>query len=106
MPSFSSRKERRRGGRAKSTAWISSDVWRPALRTTTFSPSESHSRTDPGPTKVVHFEIPFDDKKRAMKFYTDCFGWQLTEMPEMSYVMAVSAPVGENQMPREPGAIN
>jgi predicted enzyme related to lactoylglutathione lyase len=28
--------------------------------------------------KVVHFEIPFDDKKRAMKFYADAFDWRLT----------------------------
>ena len=27
--------------------------------------------------KVVHFEIPFDDKQRAMKFYTDAFDWKL-----------------------------
>jgi predicted enzyme related to lactoylglutathione lyase len=56
--------------------------------------------------KVVHFEIPFEDKQRAMKFYTDCFGWQLTDMPQMSYVVAQTSPVGENQMPTEPGAIN
>ena len=56
--------------------------------------------------KVVHFEIPFDDKARAMKFYKDTFDWKLTDMPEMSYVMAETAPVDENQMPTEPGAIN
>ena len=56
--------------------------------------------------KVVHFEIPFDDKGRAMKFYTDTFGWTLTDMPEMSYVMAQSVAVDENQTPKEPGAIN
>jgi predicted enzyme related to lactoylglutathione lyase len=56
--------------------------------------------------KVVHFEIPFDDKKRAMKFYADAFGWKLTDMQEMSYVMAETAPTGENQLPTEPGAIN
>lgn len=56
--------------------------------------------------KVVHFEIPFDDKKRAMAFYSEAFGWQLADMPEMSYVMAVTAPVNEQQMPSEPGAIN
>jgi len=56
--------------------------------------------------KVVHFEIPFDDKKRAMKFYADAFGWKLTDMPEMSYVMAETAAVNEQQTPREPGAIN
>jgi uncharacterized protein len=56
--------------------------------------------------KVVHFEIPFDDKERAMKFYTDAFEWELTDMPQMSYVMAQSAPVDETQRPTEPGAIN
>ena len=56
--------------------------------------------------KVVHFEIPFDDKKRAMKFYADAFDWKLTDMAEMSYVMAETAPVGDNQLPKEPGAIN
>jgi predicted enzyme related to lactoylglutathione lyase len=56
--------------------------------------------------KVVHFEIPFDNKERAMKFYTDSFGWRLTDMPQMNYVMAQSVDVDDNQMPREPGAIN
>lgn len=56
--------------------------------------------------KVVHFEIPFDDKARAMQFYKDTFDWKLTDMPEMSYVMAESVAVDENQMPKEPGAIN
>ena len=56
--------------------------------------------------KVVHFEIPFDDKKRAMKFYADALDWKLTDMAEMSYVMAETAPVGDNQLPKEPGAIN
>jgi uncharacterized protein len=56
--------------------------------------------------KVVHFEIPFDDKARAMKFYGNVFDWKLTDMPEMSYVMAESVAVDEKQMPREPGAIN
>ena len=56
--------------------------------------------------KVVHFEIPFDNKERAMKFYTESFGWRLTDMPQMNYVIAQSVDVDDNQMPREPGAIN
>ena len=57
--------------------------------------------------KVVHFEIPFDDKKRAMKFYEAAFGWKLTDMGEqMAYVMAETAPVGEDRMPKERGTIN
>jgi uncharacterized protein len=56
--------------------------------------------------KVVHFEIPFDDKARAMKFYGDLFDWKLTDMPQMNYVMAQTCAVDEKQMPKEPGAIN
>src|SRR5919108_4328837 len=56
--------------------------------------------------KVVHFEIPFDDKNRAMKFYTDAFGWRLMDMPQMNYVIASTVDVDDKQMPREPGAIN
>ena len=56
--------------------------------------------------KVVHFEIPFDDKKRAMKFYADAFDWKLTDMAEMSYVMAETAPTGDDQLPKDRGAIN
>jgi predicted enzyme related to lactoylglutathione lyase len=56
--------------------------------------------------KVVHFEIPFDNKERATKFYANTFGWALQDMPQMSYVMARTAEVDEQQMPKEPGAIN
>jgi uncharacterized protein len=56
--------------------------------------------------KVVHFEIPFDNKQRATKFYSDSFGWQLMDMPEMNYVMAGTVAVDERHMPKEPGAIN
>ena len=56
--------------------------------------------------KVVHFEIPFDDKGRAMKFYSQCFGWALQDMPEMNYVMASTVAVGPDYRPSEPGAIN
>ncbi len=55
--------------------------------------------------KVIHFEIPMDDKARAMKFYQETFGWQLQDMPEMSYVMATTTETG-NQGPINPGAIN
>ena len=56
--------------------------------------------------KIVHFEIPFDDKKRAMKFYSEVFGWKLTDMAEMSYVMAETVAVDDQRTPKEPGAIN
>ena len=41
-----------------------------------------------------------------MKFYADTFGWNLTDMPQMDYVMASTVEVDSNQMPKEPGAIN
>lgn len=56
--------------------------------------------------KVVHFEIPMDDKARAMKFYKSAFGWNLVDMPEMDYVMAHTMEMDENRMPKEMGAIN
>ena len=56
--------------------------------------------------KVVHFEVPFDDKARAMKFYSSAFGGKLTDFAEMSYVMAETTAVNEQHMPVEPGAIN
>ncbi|MGE0705911.1 MAG: VOC family protein [Vicinamibacterales bacterium] len=56
--------------------------------------------------KVVHFEIPFENKQRAMTFYTSAFGWRLQDMPEMNYVMATTADVDEHHMPKAPGAIN
>ena len=55
--------------------------------------------------KVIHFEIPFDDKARAMRFYGEVFRWKLTDMPEMKYVVAESFAQGE-AMPKESGAIN
>jgi uncharacterized protein len=55
--------------------------------------------------RVVHFEIPFDDGDRARGFYREAFGWDVQEMPEMSYTMASSGPSGERG-PSEPGFIN
>ncbi len=56
--------------------------------------------------KVVHFEIPFDNKARATTFYGEVFGWKLTDVPDMDYVMAETVPVNDQHMPKEPGAIN
>jgi predicted enzyme related to lactoylglutathione lyase len=55
--------------------------------------------------KVVHFEVPFDDGDRARSFYKEAFGWQLMEMPEMGYTIAMSGPSGDSG-PTEPGFIN
>jgi predicted enzyme related to lactoylglutathione lyase len=57
--------------------------------------------------KIVHFEIPADDEARARDFYREVFGWQLQEMPELDYTLAMTTPVDEQtQLPTEPGAIN
>lgn len=56
--------------------------------------------------KVVHFELPFDDKNRAKKFYSEIFGWQINEMPEIPYTVVTTTPPDEHMIPIEPGAIN
>jgi predicted enzyme related to lactoylglutathione lyase len=55
--------------------------------------------------RVVHFEIPFDDADRARAFYRDVFGWQLLEMPDMSYTLVMTGPSGD-EGPTEPGFVN
>jgi len=55
--------------------------------------------------RVVHFEIPFEDRERASAFYTDAFGWQLNSLPEMGYVLATTGPSDQGP-PSEPGFIN
>ncbi len=55
--------------------------------------------------RVIHFEIPFDDKDRAKRFYSDVFHWQLDEMPDFEYVGVSTGPAGDDGMPDEPGYI-
>lgn len=55
--------------------------------------------------RVIHFEIPFDDKDRAKRFYSDVFHWQLDEMPQFDYIGVTTGPAGEDGMPNEPGYI-
>jgi predicted enzyme related to lactoylglutathione lyase len=56
------------------------------------------------PTRVVHFEVPFDDADRARAFYRDVFDWQIQSMPGMGYHLVATGPVGE-QGPTEAGYI-
>jgi len=56
--------------------------------------------------RVVHFEIPADDLSRAKKFYSAVFGWKVSEVPEMEYVLLGTTESDENGMPKQPGAIN
>lgn len=56
--------------------------------------------------KVVHFEIPYDMKDRAFKFYSEIFGWKLMDIPDMGYTMVYAAETDDNHMVVEKGAIN
>ncbi|MDV3244541.1 MAG: VOC family protein [Nitrososphaerales archaeon] len=58
--------------------------------------------------KVVHFEIPAANLKRAQFFYKDIFGWQMNdvEMADGTYTMVGTAPTDQNGRLTEPGAIN
>lgn len=56
--------------------------------------------------KVVHFEIPAEDMKRAQDFYHKVFDWEINEIPDMKYTIVITGPVDENRMPKEPGFIN
>jgi uncharacterized protein len=56
--------------------------------------------------RVVHFEIPFDKKDRAVKFYKKTFGWKTQDLPEIQYVMAYTSKTDRQNMVKEPGGIN
>ena len=56
-------------------------------------------------SRVVHFEVPYDDAERARGFYADVFGWQIQPIPELSYDIVSTGPVGDQGMPTEPGFI-
>jgi len=57
---------------------------------------------------VVHFEMPYEDKKRLVKFYTQTFGWQMQELGEGmgEYVTAATSEIDQNRMIKRPGVIN
>lgn len=58
--------------------------------------------------RVVHFEIPANDMERAKKFYSENFGWKLTQLgPEMgNYVLVHTGPTDEQGMPQDKAFIN
>lgn len=57
---------------------------------------------------VVHFEIPAEDTKRMVAFYTKAFGWKTQQLgPEMgNYVTVQTTETDKNGFPKEPGRIN
>ena len=59
--------------------------------------------------RVIFFEIPADQTKRAREFYQTTFGWKMNEIPSMHYTQigTVEADMmGVRGTPKEPGAIN
>lgn len=57
---------------------------------------------------VVHFEMPYTDRERAAKFYSETFGWQPqmlgAEMGE--YVVMHTSETDAQGMLQKPGRIN
>ena len=57
--------------------------------------------------RVVHFEVPYDDHERASAFYAQTFGWELTPMPDLGYVLVTTGPTApQGGGPQEPGFVN
>lgn len=56
--------------------------------------------------RVVHFEMPFEDRERAAAFYRDVFDWEVTPVPEMQYTVVSTGPTRDTGRPTEPGYIN
>ncbi|MGF7118371.1 SRPBCC domain-containing protein [Methanobacterium oryzae] len=54
-------------------------------------------------SKIVHFEIPADDPKRAIKFYEDVFGWKIEKWDAPVDYWLITA--GEDDDPGINGAI-
>ena len=59
---------------------------------------------------VVHFEIPAADLDRAMRFYSETFGWELRRPPGIGFAFATTAAVDPATLapgaPGQPGRIN
>ncbi len=56
---------------------------------------------------VVHFEMPAEDRKRMMAFYSKVFGWETKQLgPERGNFVTANTTESENYMPKKPGAIN
>jgi predicted enzyme related to lactoylglutathione lyase len=56
---------------------------------------------------VVHFEMPYENRERLVKFYTHTFGWQMQQFGEDmgNYVVANTTELDDNRMPVKAGAI-
>lgn len=57
---------------------------------------------------VVHFEMPYENGERLVKFYAKAFGWQMQKLGKDmgDYVTAATTETDENRMVKRAGAIN
>ncbi len=57
---------------------------------------------------VVHFEMPFEDKKRMVDFYAHAFGWKSNDVPNEpdQYTLMTTTEVDEKGWPKEVARIN
>ena len=59
--------------------------------------------------KVVHFEIPVDDRARAKELYASVFDWDVEDQDMGGgsvYTTVGTVEVDDKMTPKEPGAIN
>ncbi len=57
---------------------------------------------------VVHFEMPYEDKKRMAEFYAKSFGWtsQMLGSEFGNYVVVMTSEAEEDGRPKNKGVIN
>ncbi|MDE1860575.1 MAG: VOC family protein [Candidatus Micrarchaeota archaeon] len=56
---------------------------------------------------VVHFEMPAEDRKRMISFYSQVFGWETKQLgPEMGDFVTANTTESGNSVPKKPGTIN
>ncbi len=55
---------------------------------------------------VVHFEMPYENPERLVKFYTQAFDWRMQKLGKEKgdYVIAATTETDENNMIKKPGA--
>ena len=56
---------------------------------------------------VIHFEMPAEDRKRMIAFYSKVFGWETNQLgEEMGSFVTANTTETENNMPKKAGTIN
>jgi predicted enzyme related to lactoylglutathione lyase len=57
---------------------------------------------------VVHFEMPYENPDRLVKFYSQAFDWQMEKQGQDmgDYVITTSTETDGKRMAKNPGAVN